>query len=167
MVHELKGLVAYGRAVLRYWWVIVIDVVLVLTDFGERIFGTWFLPPLWAKVTLGVAVVVVAQYLVYRELHRTFLELQQSIKTRVDTKWRPSARIEATPPENFLILKSDREFKIENISLLAANNAVVAEIRQRDFETLRSSGYRVSLPPDKVGEWWRNCSGPAQVARVR
>ena len=58
----------YARRVLRYWWVVVVEVVLVATDFVERFFGDWYRFPLWAKVAIGSGVLVVAQYLAYREL---------------------------------------------------------------------------------------------------
>lgn len=56
----------YIRAVFGYWWLVTIEVVLVLTDLVERIFGTWLVPPLWVKVLIGFAALVVAQYLAYR-----------------------------------------------------------------------------------------------------
>jgi hypothetical protein len=62
---ELRLIWTYIRTVFGHWCLITIEVVLVLTDFFERIFGTW-LVPLWVKVTIGVAVLMVAQYLAYR-----------------------------------------------------------------------------------------------------
>ncbi|MFZ1007722.1 MAG: hypothetical protein WAN65_12850 [Candidatus Sulfotelmatobacter sp.] len=62
----LKTLWAYCRAVFGHWWVITIEGVLVSLDVVERTFGTWLLPPLWVKVTIGVAVLVIAQFLAYR-----------------------------------------------------------------------------------------------------
>src|SRR5258708_33213979 len=66
MMAELRLIWTYIRAVFGHWWVITIEVILVLTDFIERIFGTWLVPPRWVKVTIGVAVLMVAQYLAYR-----------------------------------------------------------------------------------------------------
>jgi hypothetical protein len=66
MDKELKILRTYCRAVFGHWWVITIEIVLVLLDLVERAFGVWLLPPLWAKVTIGVAVLVGAQFLAYR-----------------------------------------------------------------------------------------------------
>jgi hypothetical protein len=63
---ELRLIGTYIRAVFWRWWLITIEVVLVLTDFIERIFGTWLVPPLWVKVTIGVAALAAAQYLAYR-----------------------------------------------------------------------------------------------------
>lgn len=63
---ELRLIWAYIRVVFGHWWLITIELILVLTDFIERIFGTWIVPPLWVKVTIGVAVLMVAQYLAYR-----------------------------------------------------------------------------------------------------
>jgi hypothetical protein len=70
MDNELKMVWAYVRAVFGHWWVITIEVVLVSLDLVERAFGTWLLPPLWVKVTIGVAVLVFAQYLAYRDQQR-------------------------------------------------------------------------------------------------
>ncbi len=67
MDSELKMVWAYVRAVFGHWWVITIEGVLVGLDLVERAFGTWLLPPRWAKVTIGVAVLVLAQYFAYRD----------------------------------------------------------------------------------------------------
>jgi hypothetical protein len=66
MMAELRLIWTYIRAVFGHWWVITIEGILVLTDFIERIFGAWLVPPLWVKVTIGVAVLMVAQYRAYR-----------------------------------------------------------------------------------------------------
>jgi len=92
--------------------------------------------------------------------HSSIAEALASISTQSESRWRPSARIESQPRENHLILKSDHEFKIERIALLAANGAVVAEIPQKDSEMLRSTGYRVTLPQDRITQFWNESSGP-------
>jgi len=79
MKSELGMVCSYIRAVLRQWWVIVVEVVLVLTDFFERIFGTWLVPSTRTKVGIGVTALVVAQYRAYRQLWR---ELQSAKETR-------------------------------------------------------------------------------------
>jgi len=66
MDNELKILWTYCRAVFGHWWVITIEGVLVLLDLVERALGTWLLPPLWVKITSGVTVLVVSQFLAYR-----------------------------------------------------------------------------------------------------
>jgi hypothetical protein len=66
---ELVMVWRYIRAVFRQWWVVIVEVVLVLTDFIERIFfGTWLLPSTGTKVGIAVAALVVAQYRAYREV---------------------------------------------------------------------------------------------------
>jgi hypothetical protein len=70
MKAELLIIRSYVQAVLREWWVIVIEVVLVLTDVTERIFGTWLLPSSRIKVAIGLTALVVAQYRAYRKLYR-------------------------------------------------------------------------------------------------
>ena len=88
-----------------------------------------------------------------------FLEEEVKKAGRAETKWRPSARIDSEPPNNFLVLKSDREFKIENISLLASNGAVLSEIEQRD-QMLRSTDYRIPLSQEKITKYWNDSAGP-------
>ena len=92
--------------------------------------------------------------------HSSIAEALANISTRTESKWRPLARIESQPRENFLILKSDQEFKIGRIALLAANGTVVSEIPQKDSVMVRSTGFRVTLPPDKITQLWNDSSGP-------
>ena len=66
MMAELRLIWTYIRAVFGHWRVITIEVILVSVDFVERIFGTWLVPPLWVKVTIGLGVLMVAQYRAYR-----------------------------------------------------------------------------------------------------
>jgi hypothetical protein len=68
MSEELKILGTYCRAVFGHWWFITIEGILVIMDLVERALGTWVLPPLWVKLTIGIAVLIVAQYLAYRKL---------------------------------------------------------------------------------------------------
>ena len=70
MNDERTTLRQYVKAVLRYWWAVVTGLVLTLVDGAERIFGTWYLPPRWAKIATAVGGLAVAQYLAYRELAR-------------------------------------------------------------------------------------------------
>lgn len=67
MKHEFQLLLHYARTVFWHWWVVLVEVILIITDVAERIWGTWLLPPLWVKVTIGFCVLIVAQYLAYRE----------------------------------------------------------------------------------------------------
>lgn len=94
------------------------------------------------------------------EQHSSIAETLATVSARAQNRWRPSARIESAQGENWLILKSDREFKIERITIRGANDAVVAEIRQTDWEMLRSKGFRVPLPLDKITQVWNDSSGP-------
>jgi hypothetical protein len=68
MNEELKVIGSYIRAVFREWWVILIEVLLVMTDAVERVVGTWLLPSSRTKVVLGLAVLVIAQYRAYRKV---------------------------------------------------------------------------------------------------
>jgi hypothetical protein len=75
MKAELKIIWFYVQAVLREWWVVVVELALALTDVFERIFGTWLLPSTRTKVALGLTALVIAQYRAYRKL---FLQSQVS-----------------------------------------------------------------------------------------
>jgi hypothetical protein len=68
MESEFRTVYAYVKAVSGYWWAILTGLVLTVLDGVERLFGTWYRPPLWAKLTTGIAGFVVAQYLAYRDL---------------------------------------------------------------------------------------------------
>lgn len=92
--------------------------------------------------------------------HSAIADALAAIGTRSESKWRPSARIESQPRENRLVLKSDREFKIEKIAFLAANGAVYSEVRQKEWEAMRLTGYRLTLPQDKIIQLWNDSLGP-------
>ena len=96
MNKELQLLGQYTRKVFRYWWVAFVEVVLVLTDFVERLRGTWLLPPLWVKVAIGLGVLVVAQYLAYRDTrNKAEADLAQARgKIRaLETNWFDEAQV--------------------------------------------------------------------------
>jgi hypothetical protein len=83
MADELKTLRAYIYAVANYWWAIITGLALTILDGVERIFGTWYQPPLWKKVTTAVAGLAVAQYLAYRDLARSFPDTNAEFKERL------------------------------------------------------------------------------------
>src|SRR5712692_4580821 len=73
--------------------------------------------------------------------------LERRLTEETNVQWQPSARIEATKDETFLILKSDREFRLHRITLLGPARAVVHELQESpDWDHLQSSGYRISIP---------------------
>lgn len=86
---ELKTFWQYIRAVCKHWVVIIVTLGLTVVDFVERIFGTWFIPPLWLKVAIGIGGLVVAQYLAYRDFAKAKYERmtdeQISLKTDNDS----------------------------------------------------------------------------------
>jgi hypothetical protein len=92
--------------------------------------------------------------------HSAIAETLASVSARSQSNWRPSARIESEPRENRLVLKSDREFKVEKIAFLAANGAVISEIQQKEWEDVRTTGYRLLLPQDKITQLWNDSLGP-------
>jgi integrase len=52
---ELKTVGEYIRAVGKHWVVIIVGLGLTRVDFVERLFGTWFVFPLWLRLTIGIA----------------------------------------------------------------------------------------------------------------
>ena len=85
MHNELKVLWTYCREVFGHWWVITIEVVLVLLDLGERVFGTWLLPPLWAKVTIGIGVLFIAQFIAYRRVESALRLPDKALADHIQT----------------------------------------------------------------------------------
>jgi hypothetical protein len=88
MADELKTVRAYIKAVGKYWWAMVTGLTLTLLDGAERVLGTWYTPPLWAKVTAGVAGLAVAQYLAYRDLACSAMDATAEFKERLRTLFR-------------------------------------------------------------------------------
>jgi hypothetical protein len=78
MVREPEILRAYLRAVFRHWWFLVVEIVLVFVDFAERWFNIWIQPPHWLFLTIGIVVLVVAQYRAFRELYQSSRQAQNS-----------------------------------------------------------------------------------------
>src|ERR1700739_1604613 len=109
MTDEFRIISSYVVAVFRQWWVVVVEVLLVLTDVFERIFGTWLLPSTRTKIGIGFAALLVAQYRAYREImiqnagletERANLEsqktaLQERQRSEAKREWRPKAWIES------------------------------------------------------------------------
>ena len=75
-MRESEILRAYLRAVFRHWWFLVVEIVLVFVDFAERWFNIWLQPPHWLFLTIGIVVLVVAQYGAFRELYQTSRQAQ-------------------------------------------------------------------------------------------
>jgi len=162
MRDEFKIISSYVVAVFRQWWVVVVEILLVLTDVFERIFGTWLLPSTRIKFAIGFATLVVAQYRAYRDVvvrtiglenEKAALESQQEAlqdqqRSQARREWRPKAWIESEPLENYLILKSNREFVLDSVSLKFPNGAVATRIENR--ERVSSTGFRFPIPGDRL-----------------
>ena len=97
MKSELLILWSYIRAVFRQWWVVIVEVVLVLTDFFERIVGTWLVPSTRAKLGIGAAALAVAQYRAYRQLWRE-LRSANEIKTGLTIFTEPGSTLYVERP---------------------------------------------------------------------
>jgi len=81
---ELKSVGEYLRAVGKHWAVIIIGLCLTVMDFVERIFGTWFVFPLWLRLTIGIAALILAQYLAYRDFVKA--RYQRITKEQINSK---------------------------------------------------------------------------------
>lgn len=159
---EFKIISSYVGAVLRQWWILVVEVLLVLTDVFERIVGTWLVPSTGTKIGIGFAVLAIAQYRAYREvaiqsaeleneraaLESQYVALQDQQRSQAKREWRPKAWLESEPLQNYLILKSDREFLIDSVSLKFPNGAVAIRIENR--ERISSKGFRFPIPQDRL-----------------
>jgi hypothetical protein len=88
-------------------------------------------------------------------------ELQRT-QRELDSKWRPTARIEVRAwDDTRLILKGDREFLVERVTLLNANGATLTEISLPESETARkSTGLAIQLPQSEIVKVWNDSSGP-------
>jgi hypothetical protein len=83
---ELKTVGKYIRAVGKHWMVIVIGLGLTGVDFVERMFGTWFVFPLWLRLAVGIAGLIVAQYLAYRDFVKAKYErlTDEQMNTKIE-----------------------------------------------------------------------------------
>jgi hypothetical protein len=88
MAVEIETLKAYVKAVFSHWWAIVTGLALTVLDGIERLFGTWYIAPRWAKVATGVAGLVVAQYQAYRDLARSTPDSSAAFKEQLRTVFR-------------------------------------------------------------------------------
>lgn len=166
MADEFKIISAYIGAVVRQWWVLVVELLLVFTDLFERISGTWLLPSTRIKVGIGFAALLIAQYRAYREVvsRNSELEsekanlqsqnttLQEQQRSGAKREWRPKAWIESEALQNYLVLKSDGEFRLDSVSLKFPNGAVASRIENR--ENISSTGFRFPIPGDSLTKLW-------------
>jgi hypothetical protein len=87
--------------------------------------------------------------------------LQQHVDASVQNAWQPSARVESTKDGTFLILKSDREFRIHEVTLRRPSGAVLHELpKSQDWEQVQSRGYRIPIPKEILTGAWNNSEGP-------
>src|SRR6266851_2248841 len=104
MANESDVVREYIKAVGRHWWAIVTGLVLTLLDGAERLLGTWYLPPLWAKIATAVAGLVLAQYLAYRELAQSrpnpisnFKDRLREVFRAAELEWSQTTAAEYVP----------------------------------------------------------------------
>ena len=60
---------SYLYAIARHWIAIIMAFGLTLLDFGERLFGTWWVVPPWLRLTSALIGFTAAQFLAYSDLH--------------------------------------------------------------------------------------------------
>jgi hypothetical protein len=160
MADELKTLRAYIKVVGKYWWAMVTGLALTLLDGAERVLGTWYLPPLWAKVTAGVAGLAVAQYLAYRYLARSVMDTTAEFKERLRTLFRKTeVRLSSigtlrSPRE---ILEHIDDFRAALATLYSEcppswDSRQLREVVQRLDATSRFMGQDFTILPEQTAE---------------
>ena len=83
---ELRNLIIrYVFAVAKYWYAIIAGIALGWVDVFERTFGTWWLFPLWVRVTTTMLGLVVAQFLAYRDLENERARKIRELETALET----------------------------------------------------------------------------------
>jgi hypothetical protein len=96
---ELRELITrYLFAVAKYWYAIIAGLALTLVDVFERVFGTWWIFPVWVRVTSIMLGLVVAQFLAYRDLEVERAGKVKDLETALDTLV-ARLRAERTRPE--------------------------------------------------------------------
>jgi|SRR5215469_8706730 len=87
---------------------------------------------------------------------------KRRVQRELDSKWRPTARIELRAwNDTRLILKGDREFLVESVTLLDANGASIADVPLPANEMgRRSTGLAIELPQSEIMKVWNASSGP-------
>lgn len=60
-----------------------------------------------------------------------------------------------------LVLKGDREFLVENVTLLRANGASLTEIPlHQSGMAIKSTGFAISVPQGEIAKVWNDSAGP-------
>ena len=87
---------------------------------------------------------------------------KQRAQREQDSQWRPTARIELRAwDDTRLILKGDREFLVENVTLLSANGASLAEIPlSRSGMAVKSTGFAIQVPQSEIVKVSNDSPGP-------
>ena len=87
---------------------------------------------------------------------------EQRTQRELDSKWRPTARIEVRAwDDTRLILKGDREFLVEKVTLLSANGASLAEIPlHQSGMAIKSTGFAIPVQQGEIVKVWNDSHGP-------
>lgn len=67
----------YLFAVAKYWYAIVVGLVLSWVDFAERSLGTWWIFRPWVRLVTVTVAFAAAQFLAYRDLHLAHLTAKE------------------------------------------------------------------------------------------
>jgi hypothetical protein len=84
MSQTLNTLKNYAAAVIHHWWSILGGFVLVILDIAERALGVWWLPPAWAKWTMAILGLCVAQFLAYKDLAKATAKEASKMQQQID-----------------------------------------------------------------------------------
>ena len=163
---ELQLLWQYTRKVFWHWWVLIVEAVLVLTDVVERLRGIWLLPPLWVKVAIGLGVLLVAQYLAYREMRNKaaadLAQAQGKIRA-LETHWFDEAQVRTVRAGLEGISNEARSLftvLLQHAPLDRGRFVDQSHMNQQDFD-------RYVDEANRTGFLERYREGPAQFWRVR
>lgn len=157
MKTELEIVWLYIRAVIRqWWWVVVIEGLLALTDVFERIFGTWLLPPTRVKVGIGLATLAVAQYRVYREI---LIQLRSRREKKTNLVIYPEGRsvLYVEVPAGAAVIGAYLEIRL----VVQNNGEQNSVIRRFDFEIAETGRRHENQEPLR-----RNCVQTRQAQQM-
>jgi hypothetical protein len=109
---KLRSLISrYLYAVAKYWYAIIAGIALGWVDLFERVFGTWWIFPVWVRLTTGVFGLIVAQFLAYRDLDveraRKIKEFETALQDLSESR-----RKERMPPEVYNVGGSPNPIRI-------------------------------------------------------
>jgi hypothetical protein len=101
----------YLCATAKYWYAIIAGIALGWVDVFERVFGTWWVFPVWVRLTTGVLGLIVAQFLAYRDLEAERAWKIKELETALETLSERRQK-ERMPPEVYNVGGSPNPIRI-------------------------------------------------------